>query len=230
MPLVACPRSPRPIPTTSKPTHSRRKRHEQGRTDRHRPRGREQYRRDRALCDPAAHRSRGRSVGQRGGPQGGGCLRRSRLGHGGPGRRRAGGRHHRHRYRGLAVTTATDDESGPSDLAVLAPVTGRVLPLTDVPDPVFAASMVGPGLAIHPADSEIGQIVAVAPIAGIVVTLHPHAYAIQNADGASVLTHLGIDTVQMNGESFETKVSAGDVVEAGDPIVTWDPATVAASG
>jgi sugar PTS system EIIA component len=114
-------------------------------------------------------------------------------------------------------------------LVVVAPVTGRVLPMADVPDPVFAASLVGPGLAIEPPDSE-GTAVAVAPVSGTVVKLHPHAYVIQTAEGAGVLTHLGIDTVQLKGEGFDLKVAEGDTVAAGDPMVSWDPAAVVAGG
>lgn len=117
----------------------------------------------------------------------------------------------------------------PAGLVVVAPVTGRVVPMTDVPDPVFAASLVGPGFAIEPPDSD-GVVVAVAPVAGTVVKLHPHAYIVQTADGAGVLTHLGIDTVQLKGEGFELKVAEGDTVAVGDPMVSWDPAAVAAAG
>ena len=63
---------------------------------------------------------------------------------------------------------------------VLSPVTGRAIPLTDVPDPVFAGQMVGPGVAVDPA-GEPGT--AVAPISGTIVKLHPHAYVISGEGG-----------------------------------------------
>lgn len=113
-------------------------------------------------------------------------------------------------------------------MTVLAPVTGRVMPLTEVPDPVFAAALVGPGVAVAPADS--GRTVAVAPVAGQIVKLHPHAYVIQTTDGAGILVHLGIDTVQLAGAGFELLVAERDQVAAGDPVVAWDPAAVAAGG
>ncbi|WP_239000918.1 PTS sugar transporter subunit IIA [Jiangella asiatica] len=115
-----------------------------------------------------------------------------------------------------------------TQLDVLAPVPGRVVALAEVPDPVFAQELVGPGLAVDP--DRTGVAVAVAPVAGRMVKLHPHAFVIQTADGAGVLTHLGIDTVQLAGEGFELHVAEGDDVSAGAPVVTWNPAAVEAGG
>lgn len=109
---------------------------------------------------------------------------------------------------------------------VLSPVTGRAIPLSEVPDPVFAGQMVGPGVAVEPA-GEPGA--AVAPISGTIVKLHPHAYVI-SSDGGSVLVHLGIDTVQLKGEGFTVHASEGATVSAGDAIVSWDPTAVVAGG
>jgi glucose-specific phosphotransferase system IIA component len=109
---------------------------------------------------------------------------------------------------------------------VLAPVPGRAMPLTEVPDPVFAGAMVGPGMGIDPTR---GPITAVAPIAGQLVKLHPHAYVIQGEQGA-VLVHLGIDTVQLKGEGFTLHVEENATVAAGQDIVTWDPAAIEAGG
>jgi glucose-specific phosphotransferase system IIA component len=106
---------------------------------------------------------------------------------------------------------------------VLAPVPGRVLTLAEVPDPVFAGEMVGPGVAVEPT----GEVVtAVSPIAGRLVKLHPHAYVVLGDGGVGVLVHLGIDTVRLEGRGFELLVAEGDTVAAGDPVVRWDPATV----
>lgn len=112
-------------------------------------------------------------------------------------------------------------------LRVTSPVAGRVVPLTDVPDPVFAQAMVGPGVAVEP-DRVAGE--AVAPVDGTVVTLHPHAFVVATADGAAVLVHLGIDTVRRKGEGFTLHVVKGEQVRAGQPVVTWDPAEVEAAG
>jgi len=106
---------------------------------------------------------------------------------------------------------------------VLAPCPGRVIAVTDVPDPVFAAEMVGPGVAIEPT----GEVVTVvAPIAGRVLKLHPHAFVVLGDGGIGVLVHLGINTVRLEGRGFELLATEGDTVAAGDPMVRWDPSTV----
>ncbi|MFD0889412.1 PTS glucose transporter subunit IIA [Streptosporangium algeriense] len=110
---------------------------------------------------------------------------------------------------------------------VLAPVAGAALALRAVPDPVFSQGLVGPGLAIEPL-REPGR--AVAPIAGKIVKLHPHAFVVVGDDGRGVLVHLGIDTVQLRGEGFEVLASEGDRVDAGQPVVAWNPAEVEAGG
>lgn len=112
-------------------------------------------------------------------------------------------------------------------LVVASPVAGEALPLSQVPDPVFAGAMVGPGVAVRPAG---GRQEAVAPIDGIVVTLHPHAFVVADADGKGVLVHLGIDTVKQKGEGFTVLVEKGDTVRAGQPLISWDPEAVRAAG
>jgi glucose-specific phosphotransferase system IIA component len=110
---------------------------------------------------------------------------------------------------------------------VASPVAGRVVPLTEVPDPVFAEAMVGPGLAVVPAPSA-GD--AVAPVAGVIATLHPHAFVVATPSGRAVLVHLGIDTVKLHGQGFVLHVAKGDEVVVGQPVVGWDPAAVAEAG
>ncbi|GGP62686.1 PTS sugar transporter subunit IIA [Saccharothrix coeruleofusca] len=112
-------------------------------------------------------------------------------------------------------------------LSVASPVSGRVVPLTEVPDPVFAQAMVGPGVAVEP-DRTAADVLS--PVDGTVVTLHPHAFVVATADGAAVLVHLGIDTVKRKGEGFTLHVVKGEAVRAGQPVVTWDPAEVEAAG
>ncbi|MFY0408353.1 PTS sugar transporter subunit IIA [Solicola sp. PLA-1-18] len=111
---------------------------------------------------------------------------------------------------------------------VLAPVAGAVQALADVPDPVFAGEIVGSGVAVAP--SADGPVEAVSPVDGTVVKLHPHAYVVVAADGTGVLVHLGIDTVQLGGEGFELLAAEGQTVTAGQPVVRWDPAAIAAGG
>jgi glucose-specific phosphotransferase system IIA component len=108
-----------------------------------------------------------------------------------------------------------------------SPVAGRVVPLTEVPDPVFAEAMVGPGLAVVPV-AEAAD--AVAPVAGTIATLHPHAFVVTTESGRSVLVHLGIDTVKLKGDGFTLHVAKGDQVVAGQPVVGWDPAAIEAAG
>ncbi|MEE4545407.1 PTS glucose transporter subunit IIA [Streptomyces sp. V4-01] len=110
---------------------------------------------------------------------------------------------------------------------VSSPLAGQVIGLAAVPDPVFSGAMVGPGTAVDPV-REPGEVVA--PVDGVIVSLHPHAFVVVDSEGHGVLTHLGIDTVQLNGEGFELLVSKGDAVVRGQGIVRWDPAAVEAAG
>ena len=110
---------------------------------------------------------------------------------------------------------------------VTSPVAGHVIGLTAVPDPVFSGAMVGPGTAIDPV-REPSE--AVAPVDGVIVSLHPHAFVVVDAEGHGVLTHLGIDTVQLNGEGFELLVNKGDTVTRGQSVVRWDPTAVEEAG
>jgi sugar PTS system EIIA component len=110
---------------------------------------------------------------------------------------------------------------------VLAPVAGLVRPLSEVPDPVFAAEMVGAGVAIEP---EGGVADAVSPVAGTVLKLHPHAFVVLTPEGTGILVHLGIDTVRLDGAGFELLVAEKSTVEAGQPVTRWDPSDVVARG
>lgn len=112
---------------------------------------------------------------------------------------------------------------------VVSPATGRVVPMGEVPDPVFAESMVGPGLAVV-ADPGTGTVTALSPVPGTVVTMHPHAFVVTTDAGPSVLVHLGIDTVKLAGEGFTVRVAKGEQVRAGQPMVEWDPDAVVAAG
>ena len=110
---------------------------------------------------------------------------------------------------------------------VLSPCPGRVLPISATPDPVFAKEMVGPGVAIDP---EPGLTTVVSPIAGTVVKVHPHAFVVLGADGVGILVHLGINTVRLDGQGFEVLAEEGSTVEAGAPMVRWDPAGIFGEG
>ncbi|MFC7466982.1 PTS glucose transporter subunit IIA [Actinomadura keratinilytica] len=97
---------------------------------------------------------------------------------------------------------------------VMSPLSGQAIGLASVPDPVFSGAMVGPGTAIDPV-REPSE--AVSPVAGVVVSLHPHAFVVVDEAGRGVLTHLGIDTVQLNGEGFELLVRKGTPSPRGSP-------------
>ncbi|WP_028709642.1 glucose PTS transporter subunit IIA [Propionicicella superfundia] len=111
--------------------------------------------------------------------------------------------------------------------ALVAPVAGRVLPLAEVGDKVFASKALGDGVGIVPSEGRV-----VAPVAGVLVTVHKsgHAFGIKTDDGVEVLVHVGIDTVRMGGEGFDVKVQKGQRVEVGDVLVEVDLDAVAAAG
>jgi glucose-specific phosphotransferase system IIA component len=116
-------------------------------------------------------------------------------------------------------------------LTVLAPVAGTVRAMAQVPDPVFAGEIVGPGLAIDP--SRDGVVKVIAPVAGKILKLHPHAYVILagvDQDSRGLLVHLGLDTVQLGGLGFTLHAAEGDEVAAGDVVVSWVPADIEAGG
>ncbi|MFC0015337.1 PTS glucose transporter subunit IIA [Allobacillus sp. GCM10007490] len=99
------------------------------------------------------------------------------------------------------------------------PVTGRIIPITDVDDEVFSQKMMGDGFAIEPNDGKI-----VSPVDGTIVTVFPtkHAIGIESKEGYEVLIHVGLDTVNLNGEGFEQLVTEGDQVTQGDALLTAD--------
>ncbi|HZG84515.1 glucose PTS transporter subunit IIA [Paenibacillus sp.] len=100
-----------------------------------------------------------------------------------------------------------------------SPVAGRMIPLEDVPDPVFAGKIVGDGVAFVP---ERGELVS--PVAGKITHLFPtgHALGITTAEGLEVLLHIGIDSSGIAGKPFEPHVREGDAVQPGQLLVTFD--------
>jgi phosphocarrier protein FPr len=108
-------------------------------------------------------------------------------------------------------------------VVLLAPLTGPVVPLADVPDPVFAGGMFGDGIAIDPLEGRL-----VAPCDGVVTHLARtgHAVTLQTAEGAEILLHIGIDTVELSGEGFKTRVTQGAQVKAGDLLIEFDQDTI----
>ena len=112
-------------------------------------------------------------------------------------------------------------------LVVVQPVPGKVVPLSQVADPVFAEEMLGPGLAVEPTGNTV-----VAPASGVLTIMYPtgHALVITADFGAQLMVHIGIDTVHMKGDGFAVLAEQGQRVVAGQPLVTFDPEKVAAAG
>jgi sugar PTS system EIIA component len=102
---------------------------------------------------------------------------------------------------------------------VIAPLTGTIKPLEEVPDPVFSQKMMGDGIAIEPTEGEV-----VAPVNGEVVQVFPtkHAVGLRSEAGVELLIHVGLETVSMNGEGFTAHVAAGDRVKIGQRLLTVD--------
>jgi PTS system beta-glucosides-specific IIC component len=113
------------------------------------------------------------------------------------------------------------------NVMVLAPVTGAAVALADVPDKVFASGAMGAGLGIAPEGNTVHS-----PVAGTIQVAMKtgHAFGIKTDDGVEVLVHIGIDTVQMKGEGFQSAVTRGQRIEAGGLLATIDRAKIAQAG
>lgn len=100
-----------------------------------------------------------------------------------------------------------------------APVSGELVLLDEVPDPVFSQKMMGEGIAIKPSNELV-----VAPVDGKIIQLFHtnHAIGIQAANGAEILIHIGLETVNLQGEGFTAHVQEGDMVKQGDHLITFD--------
>ena len=113
------------------------------------------------------------------------------------------------------------------DETVVSPIVGQTVALSDVNDPVFSSGAMGQGLAIKPSE---GVVYAPADAEVTIAFGTGHAYGLKTANGAEILIHVGIDTVTMNGEGFEQKVSQGDKVKTGDVLGTFEIEKIAAAG
>lgn len=110
---------------------------------------------------------------------------------------------------------------------LLAPVSGRVVPMSEVNDPTFSQEILGKGVAIVPSEGRV-----VAPASGEVVVMFEtkHAVSIRTEDGAELIVHIGLDTVNLRGEHFTAHVAQGDHVKAGDLLVEFDMEAIKAAG
>ncbi len=109
---------------------------------------------------------------------------------------------------------------------VLAPVSGKAIPSEEIPDETFAAGVLGRGVGIEPSEGVI-----VAPFDGEISTVADtkHAVGVSSPDGMEVLIHVGVDTVAMNGDGFTALVEEGQKVKAGQKLLTFDRAKIAAA-
>lgn len=121
----------------------------------------------------------------------------------------------------VVATTERADEK------LRSPIVGEVVAFSEVNDPVFSSGVMGQGIAVKPSKG-----VVYAPADAEIAIAFPtgHAYGLKTDNGAEILIHVGIDTVSLNGEGFEAKVSQGDRVRAGDIIGTFDSEVIAANG
>ena len=109
---------------------------------------------------------------------------------------------------------------------VLQPVKGRVISYEDIPDETFASGVLGTGVGVEPTDELV-----VAPFDGVIssVAESQHAVGVES-NGMEMLIHVGVDTVQMNGDGFTCLVKEGDEVKAGQPLIRFDRAKIRAAG
>ena len=110
---------------------------------------------------------------------------------------------------------------------LVSPLSGDVVALENVNDPVFSSGAMGKGLAVKPSE---GVVYAPADADVTIAFETGHAYGLKTASGAEILIHIGIDTVSMNGNGFEKLVAAGDKVKAGTPIAKFNVAKIAEAG
>src|SRR5574342_311022 len=115
-----------------------------------------------------------------------------------------------------------------SETVIFSPFNGDVIPLEEVPDPVFAEKMLGDGVAVNPSDGRV-----LAPLDGTITILHSsgHAFTVQAEDNSvTVLVHVGLDTVKLKGQGFTLHAKVGDTVKVGQPILSVDLNAVNAAG
>ena len=115
-----------------------------------------------------------------------------------------------------------------SNNELMAFLSGEVVPIDKVPDQIFSQKILGDGLAIIPQDN-----VVLAPANGeisVVMADTKHAIGIHLSNGMEILIHVGLDTVDMNGEGFELFVKEGSKIKTGDPVIKFDPDKITAAG
>ena len=127
-----------------------------------------------------------------------------------------------------AAPTAVEAPAASSPILLKAICDGRTLPLSEVPDDVFSKGIMGEGMAFEPTGNTI-YAPADAKVS-VVMEDSRHACGLQLADGTELLIHIGVDTVDMKGDGFTLFVHEGDMVKAGDKLITFSPDKIAAAG
>ncbi len=119
-------------------------------------------------------------------------------------------------YDKLSMNTVNHEFNG----KIVAPMSGRVLSLEEVPDKFFQEKIIGDGIAIEPDSTGI----VVAPASGRLEVIFKtnHAFSIVTEEGIAIFIHFGVNTVQMEGAGFERLAEEGSLVKAGDPIIRYD--------
>ncbi|CED91076.1 glucose PTS transporter subunit IIA [Actinomyces succiniciruminis] len=114
-----------------------------------------------------------------------------------------------------------------SDTALVAPVSGKIIALADVPDPVFSSGALGAGFGVAPTSGDV-----VAPVSGTITMVAEtgHAVGIATPEGLEVLLHLGVDTVELEGRPFRLTAAVGQEVRSGQSLGTMDLAAITAAG
>lgn len=123
---------------------------------------------------------------------------------------------------------AAVDVSAEKEGEILAPLSGRILPLTEIPDEVFSQGVLGDGVGIDPT-SNVVLAPADASVSSVIEDSR-HACGLTLDNGIELLIHVGIDTVSMGGDGFELHIKEGDRVHRGDPLITFDPDKIRAAG
>ena len=110
---------------------------------------------------------------------------------------------------------------------LVSPLKGEVKPLSEVKDEAFSKGALGKGIAIEPTEGKV-----IAPVDGVLTTFFPtgHALGITSDNGAEILIHVGMDTVQLEGKYFTPKAKQGDTVKAGDVLLEFDIKAIKAEG
>ncbi|MGD8192512.1 PTS sugar transporter subunit IIA [Brevibacillus ginsengisoli] len=113
------------------------------------------------------------------------------------------------------------------EITVFAPLSGEARSLEQVPDPMFAQKVIGDGVAIQPSEG-----ILVAPAKGKIVHVATtlHAIGLVTDEGLEILCHIGIDTVKMDGQGFTSYVKAGDTVNLGDKLISFDLQLIESAG